>query len=116
MGYNKRYNRLNEETIVDLAGNRCLDEILDLHDLLTQSIRQYLSRRLYYTDVDTPLKCNIPFSHSNCLQAETTTITHIWQDSVEGMIRFNISNRVIDLENLSLEDQIYILDCLEQRY
>lgn len=47
MGYNKRYNRLNEETIVDLAGNRCLDEILDLHDLLTQSIRQYLSRRLY---------------------------------------------------------------------
>lgn len=67
MGYNKRYNRLNEETIVDLAGNRCLDEILDLHDLLTQSIRQYLSRHQYYTDVDTPLKCNIPFSHSNCL-------------------------------------------------
>ena len=117
MGYNKRYKRLSEDTIAELAGNRCLDEILDLYELLRQSIRQYFSRHLYYTDVDSPLECNQPFPHSfGCLKTEKTTIIRIWQDSIEGMIRFDISNRVIELEELSLEDQIYILECLEHRY
>lgn len=117
MGYNKRYKRLNELTITDLAGNRCLDEILDLRDLLIQSIRLYLSRHLYYTDKDSPLECDIPFSHSyGCLKTETAVITRIWQDPVEGMILFYISNRVIELEDVSLEDQIYVLERLNHGY
>ena len=46
MGYNKRYKRLSELTIAELACNKNLDEILDLQDLLKQSIRSHLSRLL----------------------------------------------------------------------
>ena len=46
MGYNKRYKRLSELTISELACNKNLDEILDLQDLLKQSIRSHLSRLL----------------------------------------------------------------------
>ena len=46
MGYNKRYKRLSELTIAEWACNKNLDEILDLQDLLKQSIRSHLSRLL----------------------------------------------------------------------
>ena len=46
MGYNKRYKRLSELTIAELACNKNLDEIMDLQDLLKQSIRSHLSRLL----------------------------------------------------------------------
>ena len=117
MGYNKRYMRLHEDTIADLAGNRCLDEILDLHDLLIQSIRKYLSRHLYYTDYDKPLECNMRFSYfDGNHQKKMVTITRMWQDPIEGRIIFDISDRTIDWEDLSLEDKIYILECFENGY
>ena len=61
MGYNKRYKRLSELTIAELACNKNLDEIMNLQDLLKQSIRSHLSRLLFLTDVDQSLECNIKF-------------------------------------------------------
>ena len=76
MGYNKRYKRLSELTIAELACNKNLDEILDLQDLLKQSIRSHLSRLLFLTDVDEPLEYNIKFfrtpSHLNPLTLSRT--------------------------------------------
>ena len=59
MGYNKRYKRLSELTIAELACNKNLDEIMDLQDLLKQSISSHLSRLLFLTDVDQSLEFNI---------------------------------------------------------
>ena len=88
MGYNKRYKRLSELTIAELAGNRCLEEILDFQDLLKQSIRLYLSRFLYNTDLDDPFECDIPLTLTETCQKSRTgiIITHIWQDPIEGII------------------------------
>lgn len=87
MGYNKRYKRLSELTIAELAGNRCLEEILDFRDLLKQSIRLYMSRFLYNTDLDDPFECNIPLTLTETCQKSRTgiIITHIWQDPIEGI-------------------------------
>ena len=113
MGYNKRYKRLSELTIAELAGNRCLEEILDFQDLLKQSIRLYLSRFLYNTDLDDPFECNIPLAIAeNCQKHRTSIISHIWQDPTEGIILLRISGQVIDLDDLVIEDQIYLLECL----
>jgi hypothetical protein len=40
----------------------------------------------------------------------------MWQDPIEGRIIFDISDRTIDWEDLSLEDKIYILECFENGY
>lgn len=111
MGYNKRYKRLSELTIAELAGNRCLEEILDFQDLLKQSIRLYLSRFLYNTDFDDPFECNIPLTIAENCQKHRI-ISHIWQDPTEGIILLRISGQVIDLDDLVIEDQIYLLECL----
>jgi hypothetical protein len=116
MGYNKRYKRLSEFTIAELAGNRCLEEILDFQDLLKQSIHLYLSRFLSNSDEENPVECNILFSFIDSGEKirTRTIITHIWQDSIEGIIRLRIPNQVIDLDDLVIEDQVYLLECLTQ--
>ena len=116
MGYNKRYKRLSELTIAELAGNRCLEEILDFRDLLKQSIRLYMSRFLYNTDLDDPFECNIPLTLTVTCQKSRTgiIITHIWQDPIEGIILLRIPGQVIDLDDLVIEDQINLLECLTQ--
>lgn len=114
--YNKRYKRLSELTIAELAGNRCIEEILDLEVLLRQSIRLFLSRLLAHTDADNPYSCNIRYNglHNVNKSIDQTVITHVWQDPVEGVIVFalNDSDKVIDLADIILEDQIYILESL----
>lgn len=116
MGYNKRYKRLSELTIAELTGNRCLEEILDFQDLLKQSIRLYLSRFLYNTELDDPFECNIPLTFTETCQKSRMSIiiSHIWQDPIEGIILLRTPGQVIDLDDLVIEDQIFLLECLSQ--
>lgn len=114
MIFNNRNIRLSELTIAELACNRSLEEIQDLHDLLRQSIRSYLSRILYKTDIDTPLECNIKIfpSESLCKEKVCISFCKIWQDSIEGIITLNAQDESFDLDDLVLEDQIYLLESL----
>lgn len=114
MKVNNRNIRLSELTIAELACNRPLEEILVMYDLLRQSIRSYLSRILFGTDVDTPLECNIKIFPLESLNKEKVCISvcQIWQDPIEGIITLNTQNESFDLDDLVLEDQICLLESL----
>ena len=98
---------MDEYDMMELSGNRSLAEIEAVRDFLLMSIRQYFSRLMMNTDEDNRFLCNISVNgHYN--------VSEIWQQPCEGFIFINLGSHENEdlrlLENLSIEDQIMILD------
>lgn len=98
---------MDEDVMMELAGNRSLAEIESVMEFLVMSIRQYFSRLLMNTDDDNRYLCNITVN--GCYN-----VSEIWQQPCEGFIFINLGSHenedVRRLENLPIEDQIMILD------
>lgn len=114
MGCNKRYKRLSGLTLAELACNRCVDEILDMQELLRLSIRLHFSRLLHNIDYENRKVCRIGIIRPDWVGSvgSSVILTSVWQDQVEGFILFcdDINrNKRYELDEFSIEDQISIL-------
>lgn len=85
------------EEIIELAHNKSYDDILEMHRLLIESIRQYISRKLADSGclirediiIDTPEACGISDSMKPCIikieesNEGIITFTYEYSDEVE---------------------------------
>lgn len=98
---------MDEDDMMELAGNRSLAEIESVRDFLLMSIHRYFSRLMMNTDEDNRFLCNISVDGRY-------NVSEIWQQPCDGFIFINLGSRenedVWRLENLPIEDQIMILD------
>lgn len=98
---------MDEETMMEMAGNRSLTEIESVRDFLLMSVRLYFSRLLMNTDEDNRYLCKISVNGSYY-------VSELWQQPCDGFIFINVGSHdkedVRYLENLPIEDQITILD------
>lgn len=98
---------MDEETMMEMVGNRSLAEIESVRDFLLLSVRLYFSRLLMNTDKDNRYLCNISVNGSYF-------VSELWQQPCDGFIFLNVGSHekedVWYLENLPIEDQIIILD------
>lgn len=98
---------MDEDSMMELAGNRSLSEIEAVKGFLLMSIRQYFSRLMMNTDEDSRYLCNI--SVNGCY-----IVSEIWQQPCDGFIYINIGSHEKEclrfLEDLPIEEQIEILD------
>lgn len=98
---------MDEDDMMELAGNRSLAEIESIRDFLLMSIRLYFSRLMMNTDEYNRYLCNLSVN-------ERYNVSEIWQQPCEGFIFINLGSHENEdlrlLENLSIEDQIMILD------
>lgn len=98
---------MDEESMMEMAGNRSLAEIESVRDFLLMCIRRYFSRLLMNTDEYNRYLCNISVNSSY-------VVSEIWQQPCEGFIFINLGSHKNEdlrlLEDLPIEEQIFILD------
>lgn len=103
---------MDEESMLELAGNRSMEEIESVKDFLLMSIRQYFSRILINTDEYNHYLCDIPVNGSY-------KISEIWQQPCDGFIFIKQGSHESEdlryLESWPLEQQIEILDKIVNR-
>lgn len=98
---------MDEDSMMELAGNRSMVEMESVKDFLVMSIRQYFSRLLMNTDEDNRYLCNVSVKG-------IYNVSELWQQPCDGFIFLNVGSHENEdlryLENLPIEDQILILD------
>lgn len=105
------------DEIIELAHNKTCEDIVEMNLILSESIRQFLSRFLMDTSEENPKKGSwVIETDEDCgiSDAQKITINSMYQHPTEGLIyiRFDGDDYYYNIDELSTELLVFIVQAL----